>query len=156
VKWPNDVWIHGKKLCGILLDSSTLGSQIWVSLGVGINVNQSMNSDDVPSDIRNVATSLTDHLQRTVDREAFLARFCSNLADIFLRNDMREILKMYAEYDILCGKKVIVMPKGVEDPLRQVAEAIEFTEDGSLRVRFEDGQVKELYAEEVTIRPASL
>lgn len=153
IKWPNDVWIKGKKLGGILLDSNTMGSNIWACLGVGLNLNQPMNTEDVPAEIRGVATSLRDELNQKIDREAFLARFCVNLDQLFQKS-LREILDVYNTFDILCGRKVFVMPKGVEDPLRVEAEALEFTENGSLRVRFESGEVKELYAEEVSIRPS--
>lgn len=50
VKWPNDVWVHGKKICGILLESTADA----VIVGIGINV----NVKDFPEDISHLATSI--------------------------------------------------------------------------------------------------
>jgi len=55
VKWPNDVWLGGKKCAGILVESSTSGAAIeYVVIGIGLNVNRS----DFEPELRDVATSL--------------------------------------------------------------------------------------------------
>jgi len=57
IKWPNDVWVKGKKLSGMLLDSSVLGSSFTASLGIGINLNEDMNTNSNP-EVRMIATSM--------------------------------------------------------------------------------------------------
>ena len=56
IKWCNDVVLHGKKLCGILTESSLLpdGSAVWLVVGIGVNVGQA----SFPPDIADMATSL--------------------------------------------------------------------------------------------------
>ena len=56
IKWCNDVVLHGKKLCGILTESSLLpdGSAAWLVVGIGVNVGQAT----FPPDIADMATSL--------------------------------------------------------------------------------------------------
>ena len=59
IKWCNDVVLHGKKLCGILTESSLLpdGSAAWLVVGIGVNVGQA----SFPPDIADMATSLALH-----------------------------------------------------------------------------------------------
>ncbi len=60
----------------------------------------------------------------------------------------------YRQLDILCGKRVLVKPKGREQPDGQYeATAVDFTDTGALRVRTADGQLLELATGDVTIRP---
>ncbi|MBE6250086.1 MAG: biotin--[acetyl-CoA-carboxylase] ligase [Bacteroidales bacterium] len=50
IKPPNDVWVGEKKICGILIEHSLLGSQIrWSIIGVGLNVNQTIFPDHLPN-----------------------------------------------------------------------------------------------------------
>ena len=55
VKWPNDIWVEGRKCAGILVESRTLGSQLdSVIIGIGVNVNRT----EWPPALRGLATSL--------------------------------------------------------------------------------------------------
>ncbi|KAL6073058.1 biotin--[biotin carboxyl-carrier protein] ligase [Balamuthia mandrillaris] len=155
IKWPNDVWINGKKLCGILVDTSIQGKDTWAAVGVGVNVNQRISSlaEVEDKELQTTATSLRDVLGRNVQREVFLARYCNHMERL-MSLSLPQIIEEYQRHDMLCGNTVLVMPKGKEDPLRVEAVALGFTETGSLRVRIvESGEEKELYAEEVSVRP---
>ena len=58
VKWPNDVWIDGKKVAGILLESRFVGERAeWVLVGLGVNVD--VRLETFPEDLRAIATSLS-------------------------------------------------------------------------------------------------
>ena len=57
VKWPNDVWIGGRKVAGVLVDVDMMGSACTVSAGVGINVNQDWTTVE-DKELRESATSL--------------------------------------------------------------------------------------------------
>ena len=58
IKWPNDVWIEGKKVAGILLESRFVGNEPeWILVGLGVNVD--VRVDDFPEEIRSIATSLS-------------------------------------------------------------------------------------------------
>lgn len=78
IKWPNDVLIAGRKVCGILLEAS----DSVVVCGIGINVNQA--HDELPRETRLPATSLRIATQRELDRGALLAAV---LADLERRYD---------------------------------------------------------------------
>jgi len=66
LKWPNDLTLHGKKLAGILCESSWAGSHLnFVILGLGLNVGH--EARDFPEDLRDTATSLRLALGRPPD-----------------------------------------------------------------------------------------
>ena len=54
IKWPNDVWIDGRKLAGILLEGRP--QEGWAVLGIGLNVG--IDADEFPDELRDTATSL--------------------------------------------------------------------------------------------------
>jgi BirA family transcriptional regulator, biotin operon repressor / biotin---[acetyl-CoA-carboxylase] ligase len=70
IKWPNDLYCSGKKLCGILLESA-LHSARHVVAGFGVNVN--IAPDDFPADIRGIATSVCIESGKTIDADRLLA-----------------------------------------------------------------------------------
>ncbi|MEM9185078.1 MAG: biotin--[acetyl-CoA-carboxylase] ligase [Planctomycetota bacterium] len=77
LKWPNDVYIGERKLCGVLVETPPGGQQRLV-LGVGVNVNNSLAS--APVDLRETATSLRDSLGRNVLRHNLLVDILQTLA----------------------------------------------------------------------------
>jgi BirA family transcriptional regulator, biotin operon repressor / biotin---[acetyl-CoA-carboxylase] ligase len=58
VKWPNDVWIDGKKVAGVLLESRFVGEHAeWILVGLGVNVD--VRVEELPQEVRALATSLS-------------------------------------------------------------------------------------------------
>jgi BirA family biotin operon repressor/biotin-[acetyl-CoA-carboxylase] ligase len=76
VKWPNDVYCAGRKLCGILIESPS-ASRGRIVVGIGLNVNNSLAA--APPDIQSAATSLVDYLQRPLDMTAVLLNLLTSL-----------------------------------------------------------------------------
>ena len=56
IKWPNDVFLNNKKICGILIESKTINGILYFNIGIGINVNE--DKKDFPKEIKESATSL--------------------------------------------------------------------------------------------------
>ena len=80
VKWPNDVQVAGKKLAGILIETSIARDETFVLVGTGINV----NFDPRPhEEIRDIATSLSVELGRDVEREALLAAYLARFERMY-------------------------------------------------------------------------
>ena len=78
IKWPNDILVDGKKLAGVLTESSCTGTRIeFVIVGIGINVNFARES--MPDSIRKQATSLLIAGQQIISREDFLRRLIHDL-----------------------------------------------------------------------------
>lgn len=84
IKWPNDVFIGGKKVCGILTESSGEIDKVnYVILGIGINVNQDKSDF---SELADIATSIRVETGKNISRKLF---FCGVL---------KEFEKMYFEF----------------------------------------------------------
>jgi len=162
IKWPNDVWVYAdneatmpKKISGMLIDSVQSGDSLYGLAGVGINLNQTFGGESVDSGnhaVSNVATSVQDTIGKSVDREKFLAYFCNTL-EALLGFSQKDVITLYKENDLLIGKEINVIPS---DPntLPYVAKAVGISKFGNLRIELKDGTgVKELIAEEVSIRP---
>jgi BirA family transcriptional regulator, biotin operon repressor / biotin---[acetyl-CoA-carboxylase] ligase len=75
IKWPNDIYIHNKKVCGTLIQSSIMGQSFdHVVVGIGLNVNQSVFRSTAPNPV-----SLLNATQQEYDLEALLPELCINL-----------------------------------------------------------------------------
>ena len=78
VKWPNDVLIAGKKICGILTEGQVRGPEfLKLVVGIGCNVNQ--RPDTLPGDLLYPATSLAAELGETIDRNPLAAQILTSL-----------------------------------------------------------------------------
>ena len=155
VKWPNDVWVSGRKVAGVLVDVDIVGSDISLAAGVGINVNQDTASM-ADAELRASATSVRNAGGGAeVSRERLLGAFCNEL-EALLPLSMRDVLAFYRDLDCLVGADVVVMPKKKEDRASwYAARALAFTEEGYLVVsRCSDGEEVRLIAEEVSVKPA--
>jgi BirA family transcriptional regulator, biotin operon repressor / biotin---[acetyl-CoA-carboxylase] ligase len=76
VKWPNDVYCAGRKLCGILMESPSV-ARGRIVVGIGMNVNNSLSA--APAEIQAAAISLVDYLQRPLDMTAVLLSLLASL-----------------------------------------------------------------------------
>jgi len=157
VKWPNDVWIGNKKLCGYLINSDrnpfeqNEPDELVASVGVGINVNADMSLNQ---HVKDTATSFFNVLGHTVEREVVLATFCNHLESLVCE-EFDQALALYQKYDMLVGKIIVVKPKKMESPEEYQAKAVGFTDWGMLKVQLEDGSIRELVSDEVMIRPTA-
>ncbi len=79
LKWPNDVLLKGKKVCGILAQMKTSAGRVdFIILGIGININ--INYNQLPQDIKNTATSLAIETGRKISRQELIISLYENLA----------------------------------------------------------------------------
>jgi BirA family biotin operon repressor/biotin-[acetyl-CoA-carboxylase] ligase len=82
IKWPNDVLLNGKKICGILTENIIFGKEIKSSIiGIGLNT----NIEDFPEDLKKVATSIKIELNKKVENNEILKK---------ILNELRQILKI--------------------------------------------------------------
>lgn len=147
IKWPNDIWASGRKLCGMLIDAETpTGEGAALALaGIGINVNG--NPAAIP-ELRDTATSLSREVGRHVNRERFLARICREIKSA-LAEEPGSLLATYRDLSLVLGRDIVLSFPGGET--RQArAEAIEG--DGALLVRYADGTVEAVTAADVSLR----
>ncbi|GAA4708830.1 biotin--[acetyl-CoA-carboxylase] ligase [Brevibacillus fulvus] len=83
IKWPNDLLIGGKKVCGILTEMHAESDRIhYLVIGMGVNVN--VTSDDFPEDLRQIATSLRMETGRVLRRASLIQAFCRHFEFYYL------------------------------------------------------------------------
>lgn len=149
IKWPNDVVVHGKKVCGILTEMSTEVDYInYVVIGAGINVNQ----ESFPEEIQHIAGSLSVELGKKISRAELAASVLEALEriyEIFLQTE--DLSKLYKEYNEICvnrGHRIRVLEPGHE--YNGTTDGI--NENGELVVHKETGETVCVYAGEVSVR----
>lgn len=110
LKWPNDLYLDGRKAAGILAEMSADPDRLrHVVIGVGLNVNA--DSSDFPRELRDKATSLKIVAGRAFRRVEVIARFLDSFAECygaFLSGGFRALLPSFRQRDILAGKKVLL------------------------------------------------
>jgi BirA family biotin operon repressor/biotin-[acetyl-CoA-carboxylase] ligase len=101
IKWPNDVWIDGRKLAGILIEGRPQDG--WAVLGIGVNVLTA--SDEFPAELRESATSLAAEAARAPARDELLEQLLVAL-DERLAHEPERIAAAWRERDALRGSSV--------------------------------------------------
>jgi BirA family biotin operon repressor/biotin-[acetyl-CoA-carboxylase] ligase len=128
IKWPNDIWIDGRKLSGILLEGRP--QEGWAVIGVGVNVGTLR--EEFPAELRDTATSLT--IESGVDPgvESVLSAVLESLGH-WLAQPADAILGAWRERDVLRGS--LIRWSGGE------GTAAGIDEDGALVVETDSGRV---------------
>ena len=149
IKWPNDIVLEGKKVCGILTEMSTEMESIhFVVVGMGINV----EVREFPEEIRETATSLVLHTDKDVNRAALAAEVMAaweKYYERFLQTlDMRLLIEEYNQKLVNLGREVKVLSVAGE----YMGVSLGINESGALLVKAADGKVREVVSGEVSVR----
>jgi len=135
VKWPNDVVVGKRKICGVLLESK-LGDKVeYVVVGVGLNV----NVDSFPENLRNVATSLLLETGREYNLRKALNKILERFSFYYrkvLSGEVREMLSKYKRYNVVIGRQVLLELK---NGVTVKGTVLDVTEDNQLVLRTEKG-----------------
>lgn len=117
IKWPNDILVNGKKICGILIKNGFCGDFVDYSIvGIGLNVN-----NQIAAEIKDIATSMKMACGKEFDLEQV---FFSLLQNVSAGSDIAE----YRTYSAVIGKKIkVIRDGGAFDET-----AISVTDDGRL------------------------
>lgn len=149
IKWPNDIVVNGKKVCGILTEMSVEKDFIHhVVIGVGINV----GLQEFAPELADTATSLQAECGRKVPKAALVANIMKAFEKYYEsfreKTDLSDLVDSYNKMLVNREKTVRVLdPKG---EYSGVAEGI--NELGELLVELPDGHVENVYAGEVSVR----
>lgn len=148
IKWPNDIVVNGKKLCGILTESNIdVDGLKYVVIGVGVNANQ-MEFD---TEIESTATSILIQTGQKVDCGYLIATFLNLFEKMFetfvQTQDLSLLLERYNALLVNCNKEVRIL--GGDE---WTGVALGINESGELLVRDMDGNVNVVFAGEVSVR----
>ena len=145
IKWPNDILIGGKKVCGILVESDVREDAVaYAIIGIGINVD--FRIADFP-DIAATATSLGTELGRDISRIRLLKRLLTEI-DMLYASAGESIFASWRDRLVTLGKKV--QATSGNSIMKGVAESVD--RDGSLMLRLADGSLTSIIAGDVTLR----
>lgn len=115
LKWPNDVWLDGRKVAGILVESRGLGTEEEVIVA-GIGINTHWRTVDLPDEIKEVATSIAEALAPAAppDRGLVLGAVLERLEAVLdlLGAEPEQIVRRAAELSALLGERVTVSAPG--------------------------------------------
>lgn len=152
VKWINDLIANGKKLGGILTELSLYPGSAAVDFAiVGIGINCHQTSDDFPPEIRDIAISLENVIQKPADRVKLAAAMIQSLfeMDRKLLTEKQTIMDTYKADCITLGQEIDL----IRGEQRTPCCAIDLDQDGGLIVRYADGSVEAVCSGEVSVRP---
>lgn len=148
IKWPNDIVVNRKKVCGILTEMSAEWQRInYLVVGVGINVNQT----EFPEAIKDIASSLAiesgGQLNRLELLDAYLREVAYYQEALFNPQIANELLSSYRELSATLGQRVRVIGKE-----ERLGNAIGLSDEGALLVVFDDGTESYVNYGEVSVR----
>ncbi|OGD45675.1 biotin--[acetyl-CoA-carboxylase] ligase [Candidatus Bathyarchaeota archaeon RBG_13_46_16b] len=150
-KWPNDVLVNAKKICGILAETKLESKNVeHVVVGVGINANFGVKKF-LPEDLWKTATSLKDELGRKIELEMLLKALLEKLerlCDVFLEKGFSVVLDEWKKYAGFLGRQV----KVVSMDERLTGLALDVDNSGSLVLKLGDGTVRHVVAGDVVLR----
>jgi len=149
IKWPNDVLIKDKKVCGILTETSTTGKALnFAIVGVGINAN--FNRQDLPANLRSSSTTLKEEMNGEIDCQALLRSLLEETEhhyNLFTQGRFHAILAEWKRLSKFLGSYVEVISFGE----KVEGWATDIDEDGALIIKLRDNTTRKIISGDVTI-----
>ena len=151
IKWPNDIIINDKKVCGILTEAVTKSNAIEnVIVGVGIDANLDMNQ--LPEELQDETTTIKIELGREENENLLIKIFLEefeNINELFNHEEYEKILKEWRKRSYTIGKTV-----EVRKPFNKFYDAyvIGISKEGALVVEKNDGSLEKVISGECKIK----
>lgn len=150
-KWPNDVLVNDRKVCGILSEMGTTDAKVdFVIIGIGLNANINIEKA-FSKELKATASSLETELVRRVQLEplfrALLEKF-ERVYDLFLNEGFASILEEWKKYAGFFGCQVEVS----SETEKWTGVALDVADDGSLIMKLKDGTIKHVLIGDVSLR----
>lgn len=148
IKWVNDIFVKGKKVCGILTEATTAveeGRLDYAVLGIGVNVYAP--SGGFPKEIENIAGCVFDK-QKSDMKNRLTAKILDNFYEYYKNLENRGFVECYEEKQLAVGKDITVISAGA----RYTAHCTGITDDCSLIAKKENGETVILSSGEISIR----
>ena len=149
IKWVNDIFLDGKKICGILCESALRPNDDKLDYAIlGIGVNFSRSGTELPDDIKDIAGFIFDENTNSEIKENLILEILDNFFMFYKKLEKREFLDECRSRSILIGKRVVCIGNG--ESFSAVVTGID--DNAHLIVQTGDGDIKNLYAGEVSLR----
>lgn len=148
IKWVNDIFVDGKKVCGILTEASTdieVGGLSYAVVGIGVNVTEP--DGGFPDDLKDIVGALFKSGEKA-SRAQLVSEIIKRFFPLYRNLSARAFLKEYTDRSMLLGKSVRV----INGDISARATALEIDRDCRLKVRFESGEEKWLSSGEISVK----
>jgi BirA family transcriptional regulator, biotin operon repressor / biotin---[acetyl-CoA-carboxylase] ligase len=147
IKWPNDILINGKKVCGILIENELRGNRASSVIGIGINIGLAASAY---TEISDIATGLCAELGKDVSRVDIIRQLFVAMDNFYLSLSVNKesIFAEWRDRLVTLGKEVFVESDAAR--LEGIAESVD--KDGVLLLRQADGTLTRVVAGDVTLR----
>lgn len=131
IKWVNDLFLGGRKICGILTEGGFSGEAMeFLILGIGLNIRK---NPDVPAELESILTDLESETGLQIPADALLEAMLDTLEEAFAGLSERRFLSVYMKHSCTIGHRVLLVERHEE------ALAVGYTRDAGLIVRHDDG-----------------
>lgn len=151
IKWPNDIILNNKKLCGILAEMKCdMDSVHYLALGIGMNIN--INEADFTEEIKSIATSLKIEFNRQFSRTEILAKFLNHFEKSYYKFvdnlDLSETISICQNNSNIFGKQAKLITYNKEE----IVTCISLSNTGDLIVRDSNGIEKAVLTGEISFK----
>ena len=148
IKWPNDIWVNGTKLAGILIETYAKSEhEVEMLIGIGLNNLPLVDADLV----QNKATSIYEILGEALNRNELIAdiiNIISKLRDDYEAFNPPNIVNMWNNFSALHGQKIKLF-----SPMREIiGTEIGIADNGALLIQHEDGTIQQYFSGELSLR----
>lgn len=142
IKWVNDLYYEGKKICGILAESFFVGKERYLIVGVGVN----LYTEEFPVELKDTAGALRP--EKSNLKTALAAEIALRLYQLLAHGEPKNFMELYRAHSIVLGKPITYTQNGISH--EGIAEQID--ENGHLLVRHADGTHARLSSGEISLR----
>ena len=147
IKWVNDVYIDGKKVCGILTEGAINSNKNLDYAVVGIGINVIAPENGFPDDIKDIATAVFPGKAEEHIKEKIVADVVNKFFSMY-NSDDNDYIRRYKEYSYLTGKEINIISYDSVRP----ATVIDITDDCHLLVKNENDEIEEISSGDVSVR----
>ncbi len=144
IKWVNDIFLNGKKVCGILAESfvSPIDDSLYIIVGTGINI--STNLTDFPRELSDIAGSV---FPVKISRNFIIAKLLNEFEKIFSIENIDALISQYKEYSMLLNKEICFSLNGNTLSGR----VSDINKEGNLVVTLSNGKIEILKSGEISL-----
>ena len=146
IKWVNDIYMNGRKICGILTEASMgleMKSLDYAVIGIGINVRKY----DFGSELSSIVTDIESETGKKVDRNLLCAEVINGLERCIKGIESRDYLKEYRSREILTGNNISAFVNGT----KIFGKAVGIDDNANLILKLPDGTEKHLVSGEASL-----
>lgn len=149
IKWVNDLYYQGKKVCGILTEAVTdceTGSIDSIVIGIGINFN--MEHNEIDDELKDTAEYLYESVSNHISRNQLIAAITNEVLSICMDLNTDDFIEEYRNNSMVLGKEInVITMQG-----QRKAKVNSISNQGALNITYEDGTTGVLNTGEISIR----